>query len=235
MNLLRQRLPTLLARARALLRLSGGPADRLGPAEVGPAARAVERLHEGLVGDRELARAGTYGDSAHLGAYLLWWWPQTYVKVQAMLAMVPLPPAPRILDVGSGPAPAALAALDLLGGDATCFDPAEEALAEARVLGIVRTTPALPDEDFDLTLVANVLSEVPDPLALMRRLRGTVAVVEPALRETGRALLSLRDLLLREGWFALAPCFTQGPCPALVSAKDWCSPCTLWATTPAWL
>src|SRR5439155_23962568 len=118
------------------------------------------------------------------------------------------------------------------GGEATCFDSAEEALAEARALGIVRATRVLPDEDFDLTLVANVLSEVPDPLALVRRLRGTVAVVEPALRETGRALLALRDVLLREGWFALAPCFTQGPCPALVSAKDWCTAEVRWDPPP---
>ena len=223
--------PALLARARALLRLPGGPSAELSAAEVRPAARAVLELHEGLVGDRALARPATYA-GRHLGAYLLWWWPQTYVKVQATLTMVALPPAPRILDVGSGPGPAALAALDLLGGEATCFDAAEEALAEARALGVVRTTRVLPDEDFDLTLVANVLSEVPDPLALVRRLRGIVAVVEPALRETGRALLSLRDLLLREGWFALAPCFTQGPCPALVSAKDWCTAEARWDPPP---
>jgi Mitochondrial small ribosomal subunit Rsm22 len=55
-----------------------------------------------------------------------------------------------------------------------------------------------------------------------------VAIVEPALRETGRALLSLRDALLREGWFALAPCFTQAPCPALASAKDWCTAEARW-------
>jgi SAM-dependent methyltransferase len=223
--------PALLARARSLLRLPGGPSTELSPAEVRPAARAVLELHEGLVGDRALARPGTYA-GGHLGAYLLWWWPQTYVKVQATLAMVALRPAPRILDVGSGPAPAALAALDLFGGEATCFDPGEDALAEARALGIARTTRVLPDEDFDLTLVANVLSEVPDSLALVRRLRGTVAIVEPALRETGRALLSLRDALLREGWFALAPCFTQAPCPALVSARDWCTAEARWDPPP---
>ena len=219
--------PALLARARSLLRLPGGPAGELSAAEVRPAARAVLELHQGLVGDRALARPGTYA-GRHLGAYLLWWWPQTYIKVQATLAMVCLPRAPRILDVGSGPAPAALAALDLLGGEATCFDAGEDVLAEARALGIARTTRELPEEDFDLTLVANVLSEVADPLALLRRRRGTIVIVEPALRETGRALLGLRDAMLREGWFALAPCFTQAPCPALVSPKDWCTAEARW-------
>jgi SAM-dependent methyltransferase len=217
----------LLARARALLRLPGGPPAELAAAEIRTASRAVLELHEGLVGDRALARPGTYA-GRHLGAYLLWWWPQTYLKVQATLSMVSLPRGPRILDVGSGPAPAAIAAIDLLGGEATCFDASEAALAEARELGIERTTSVLPRESFDLTLAANVLSELPDPLALVRGLQGTVAIVEPALRDTGRALLSLRDALLREGWFALAPCFTQAPCPALASARDWCTAEARW-------
>src|SRR5439155_12248963 len=89
--------PALLARARALLRLPGGPSAALSAAEVRPAARAVLELHQGLVGDRPLARPSTYA-GRHLGASLLWWWPQSYVKVQATLAMVALPPAPRILD-----------------------------------------------------------------------------------------------------------------------------------------
>ncbi len=219
--------PALLRRARALLRLPGGPEASLSAAEVRQAARAVLALHEGLIGDRPLAKPSTYS-GANLGAYLLWWWPQTYLKVQATLRMAALPPSPRILDVGSGPGPAAVAALDLLGGEATCFDASEPALAEAQALGVTRTARDLPDGSFDLTLVGNLLSELQDPLALVRRLPGTVAIVEPALRETGRKLLALRDALLQEGWFAVAPCFTQAPCPALRSAKDWCTAEVRW-------
>jgi SAM-dependent methyltransferase len=215
-------IPTLLARARALLGLAGGPPDELARGEVRRAADAVLALHHGLVGDRSLARPETYRGEL-LGAYLLWWWPQTYLKTQAALRMAPMPRAPRILDVGSGPAPAALAARDLLGGQAVCFDLSEPALAEARALGVQRTSSELPQEQFDLTLAANVLSELPDALALVRKLTGTIVLIEPALRETGRALLQLRDALLAEGFAALAPCLTQKPCPALASAKDWCT------------
>ncbi|HYS09451.1 MAG TPA: small ribosomal subunit Rsm22 family protein [Myxococcales bacterium] len=224
---LEHHVPALLRRARALLNLPGGPSGALAPAEIRPAARAVLELHDGLVGERALAKPSTYA-GPWLGAYLLWWWPQTYVKVQATLRMARLPRSPRILDVGSGPAPAALAALDLLGGEATCFDASEAALDEARALGIARTTRELPREPFDLTLAANVLSELRDPLALVRQLHGTVAIVEPALRETGRSLLAVRDALLQEGWFALAPCLTQAPCPALASRKDWCTAEVRW-------
>jgi len=228
---LQDHVPGLLRRARALLRLRGGPPEALAAAELRPAADAVLRLHDGLVGERRLARPATY-EGAALGAYLLWWWPQTYLKTQAALRMVSLPRAPRILDAGSGPAPAALAALDLLGGEAVCFDASEAALAEARALGIARTVRELPAESFDLTLAANVLSEVDDPGAFIRRLPGTVVVIEPALRETGRALLQLRDALLAERWFAQAPCRTQMPCPALASAKDWCTAEVRWTPPP---
>jgi len=219
--------PALLRRARALLGLPPGPDAALAAAEVRPAARAVLELHQGLVGERALARPSTYAGS-RLGAYLLWWWPQTYLKIQAALRLAPIPPGPRILDVGSGPAPAALAALDSLGGEAVCFDVSEPALAEARALGIARTARELPRESFDLTLAANVLSELEDPAAFVRRLTGTVVIVEPALRETGRALLGIRDALLREGWFAAAPCLMQQPCPALASPRDWCTAEVRW-------
>ncbi|HET9751803.1 MAG TPA: small ribosomal subunit Rsm22 family protein [Myxococcales bacterium] len=220
--------PALLQRARALLGLPGGPSQELSQGELAPAARAVLELHEGLVGHRLLANPRTY-QGARLGAYLLWWWPQTWVKVQAALRMVALPRAPRILDVGSGPGPAALAAVDALGGEATCFDASEAALAEARALGIRHTVRTLPAEPFDVVVAANVLSEVGNPIELVRKLAGTVVVVEPALRETGRALLRLRDALLEEGWSTLAPCLTQKPCPALASPKDWCTAEVRWS------
>lgn len=227
--MLEDHVPAILNRARALLRLPGGPPAELARTELRAAAKAVLELHEGLVGERALARPSTYA-GARLGAYLLWWWPQTYLKTQAALRMSPMPAPARILDIGSGPGAAAVAALDLLGGEALCFDASEPALAEARALGIARTTRELPREPFEVTLVANVLSELDDPLALLRQLSGAVVIVEPALRETGRALLRARDALLREGWFAIAPCLMQGPCPALASPKDWCTAEVRWSS-----
>ena len=161
----RQHIPTLLARARVLIGLKGGPADALARSEIRRAAAAVLRLHAGLVGDRALARPETYQGEL-LGAYLLWWWPQTYLKTQAALRLAPMPRAPRILDVGSGPAPAALAARDLLGGEATCFDLSAPALAEARALGVQRTVHELPAEyahmiEGNLRQVIGVQSVVP--------------------------------------------------------------------------
>jgi SAM-dependent methyltransferase len=249
------RVPALLSRARTLLGLPRGPADRLAAGELRRAAQAASALHEGLVGRRALARSSTYDDPAHLGAYLLWWWPQTYAKVQAVLALArsagtfsAVPARPRMLDLGSGPAPAALALLDALGGSALAIDASAGALAEARSLsngavatrqaGLDRGVPPM-DGELDLVVVANALSELPagsraaliDGLPLAEG--GAVLLVEPALRETGRALLELRDELLRSGrWFAAAPCLTQRPCPALENPRDWCTALHRWEAPP---
>jgi hypothetical protein len=237
------RIPALLARARALLDLGGGPPDRLGAGEIAKAARVVEALHEGLVGRRELATAATYRDPAHLGAYLLWWWPQTYAKVRSALRLAPgLARPSRILDVGAGPAPAALAILDAVGGEAVAIDASEAALSEARALAgaslrTIRCEAAAAKSaggEFDVVVLANVLSEIPEARraalldSLPVRIAGSVLLLEPALRETGRALLAFRDRALERGWYATGPCLTQRPCPALASARDWCTASVDW-------
>jgi hypothetical protein len=126
------------------------------------------------------------------------------------------------------------------------LDASEPALREARALGegaVLQTlrgdaSGAMPAGSFGLVVLANVLSEIAEESrdALLDSLplepSGAVLFVEPALRETGRALLSLRDAALRRGWRALAPCLTQQPCPALASARDWCTSTLAWEAPP---
>ena len=47
-------------------------------------------------------------------------------------------------------------------------------------------------------------------------------LLEPALRQTSRELLAVRDRLLTAGMEIVAPCFWTGPCPALARERDWC-------------
>jgi hypothetical protein len=51
---------------------------------------------------------------------------------------------------------------------------------------------------------------------------GTCILVEPALRETSRGLLEVRDRLLAAGLFVVAPCLLQDGCPALLRERDFC-------------
>ena len=55
------------------------------------------------------------------------------------------------------------------------------------------------------------------------RRAGRVILVEPALRETSRELLAVRDQLLALSELrVVAPCFWTGACPALARERDWC-------------
>jgi ribosomal protein RSM22 (predicted rRNA methylase) len=84
----------------------------------------------------------------------------------------------------------------------------------------------------DLIVAGSVLNELgePEAVALARDLIASVAgdgaliIIEPALRETSRALHRLRDRLLDDGIaHVFAPCCrTSTPCPALEDESDWC-------------
>jgi precorrin-6B methylase 2 len=84
----------------------------------------------------------------------------------------------------------------------------------------------------DLVVIGTVLNELPPParIALVQRALaateqdGSVIIIEPALRETSRALHELRDDILRAGAASVfAPCTRRSaPCPMLASADDWC-------------
>lgn len=97
---------------------------------------------------------------------------------------------------------------------------------------------------FDLVILANSLNELfcsaTDPLAarvkfletLLQALApdGTLMIIEPALRETTRALHHVRDRLVAEGpAMVYSPCLHERPCPALVREDDWCHEERSWA------
>jgi SAM-dependent methyltransferase len=145
---LSRHLPFLLSAWRDTFGSAGGTAgtaDRLRPPEIDSAGRALLRLQRGLTGERELAGAGYMGSPDLLGAYLLYYWPVSYLQVSLALAAlgergdvrgarhgVPR----RILDLGSGPGPSAAAFLDAGWTDLVLADTSERALGLARrVLG----------------------------------------------------------------------------------------------------
>ncbi len=84
----------------------------------------------------------------------------------------------------------------------------------------------------DLVVLGSVLNELPAAarLPLIDRALaaiaddGAVIAIEPALRETTRALHEVRDAVLaRGGAHVFAPCTRRGaPCPALADPADWC-------------
>ncbi|MBM4128144.1 MAG: hypothetical protein FJ247_12475 [Nitrospira sp.] len=90
---------------------------------------------------------------------------------------------------------------------------------------------------FDLIILANCLNELfadsKDPIGTRTGLvaeaftllapHGTMMIVEPALRETSRAMLQIRDRLLQEKVCTVySPCLHEHSCPALAREHDWC-------------
>lgn len=96
---------------------------------------------------------------------------------------------------------------------------------------------------FDLIIVANCLNEIyadaKDPIEMRSGLvtecvsllspHGTVMIVEPALRETSRGLLQVRDRLLQENRCNVySPCLHENDCPAMINPHDWCHEERIW-------
>jgi ribosomal protein RSM22 (predicted rRNA methylase) len=90
---------------------------------------------------------------------------------------------------------------------------------------------------FDLIILSNVLNElfahegrrVEKRLAVLEEFvmpslaeDGACIIIDPALRETSRDLLQVRDGLLERGFSIYAPCLCSIGCPALFNPRDWC-------------
>lgn len=101
---------------------------------------------------------------------------------------------------------------------------------EPRAADVLRHAPAA--GLFDLVLAGGLLNELDEAARAPLIDRGLAALapggaliaIEPALRETSRALHRLRDQLLARGAaHVFAPCTRSGmPCPALIDERDWC-------------
>jgi len=100
---------------------------------------------------------------------------------------------------------------------------------------------------YDLIMMANCLNELfpasVDPpaerAAVVGKLlpflapHGTIMIVEPALRQTARALHHVRNHLLKQGLCTVySPCLHEGACPALDHPDDWCHEERPWQTPP---
>ena len=101
---------------------------------------------------------------------------------------------------------------------------------------------------YDLIIMANCLNELfptaGDPpverATVVAQLlpflapHGTIMIVEPALRQTARALHQMRNHLLKQGLCTVySPCLHEAACPALDHPDDWCHEERPWQTPPA--
>jgi len=249
--------PALIASWRRACR-TRGPAGELLASEVKQVAAGVRRLSLGLTRERSLIGARYMEDPELLGAYLLFYWPISYAQGRSVLSELAAPPG-RVLDLGSGPGPLTFAAYDRGARELIAADRSNPALTMARSIaeqaglrGLVTQRwdglqgGELPAGRFDLIALGHVLNELwagheaagPNRADLLERLLGiltpggSLMILEPALRETSRGLLEVRDLLVERGFTIRAPCLVGGSCPALEKAGDWCHADRPWTAPP---
>jgi ribosomal protein RSM22 (predicted rRNA methylase) len=191
------------------------------------------RIHSGLVGSRKLIGQAYLADSELRREYDQEIAPRTRAALERIFETARLPRPRRVLDLGAGTGAAGRAIVD-------CW-PDVELLAVDKVPGpgILQadvthaSRPRGVEGHFDLVLAAHLLNELAlDVEGRARLVRGwcqellaedgRCILVEPALRDTSRGLLAVRDRLVACGWFVLAPCLWQGPCPALERERDFC-------------
>jgi hypothetical protein len=203
--------------------------------------RGSSRIHRGLTGARELVGTKYLADPALRREYSNEIAPRTGAALAKILAELFGPdsrPPARALDLGAGTGAAGAALRARFGAEL-------EVVAVDRVAGegivvadLAREVPRV-EGRFDLIVSAHLLGELylaeGDEARAEARARrvlawcrsfladgGVAILVEPALRETSRGLLAVRDRLIAAGLHVLAPCFWTGPCPALARERDWC-------------
>lgn len=99
---------------------------------------------------------------------------------------------------------------------------------------------------FDVIILSNVLNElfsheekkIEKRIGIVNHILktfladdGSGIIIEPALRETSRDLLAVRDGIIEQGFHVYSPCLGNGECPALVNSKDWCHEDIPWKPT----
>jgi len=204
-----------------------------------------------LTGTRALVGTPYLADAALRREYAEEIAPRTGAALAKILGEVygadAAPPA-RALDLGAGTGAVA-------GALRAHFGAALDVVAVDRVPGpgivvadLARELPSV-EGRFDLIVAAHLLGELYLGEAAAERIHalarrvlvwcrgflddgGLVVLLEPALRETSRALIAVRDRLIVSGLSVVAPCFWTGPCPALSRERDWCHDAAKVASAP---
>lgn len=233
-----------------------GPGDRLQTREFRRVVDCVKQLQSNL-SDKSLKKGDVkappsthdyFSDRELVSAYLLYPWVVHYQEALSLLGELPSVPK-RVLDVCSGPAAFAFAALRHGASEVFAADRNTMALElGAEICGryglplSIRRWDCIKDHlpiegDFDLITVGHALGELfPSTMKdwqekqshfinyLLARLKpnGHLLLVESSYPDDNRRLLTLRDALVSKGITIQAPCIWQEECPALKTPN---SPC----------
>ena len=224
----------LIAHFRQLNKLTIGPLDRLQSKEY---AYLVEKV-------RELQDNPDLTDRALLSAHMLYEWPMQLAQGISLLSELPEVPK-RVLEIGTGTAPFALASLLSGTQEACALHKNPLALKSAGDLcgryghpltarehdpRHIKDWPL--DTPFDLIIVSYSLRDLYGTLEQQKNFilsllskvnpNGHVLLVDSSEQRINKHYLQLRDLLVKSNVKIQAPCIWQGSCPALEHGASLC-------------
>lgn len=225
-----------------------GPPDVLQTREFRGVVSSLKAIQELSLNGQSLIGQDYFKKPELLSSYLLYQWVIHYQEALSLLGELPNTPR-RVLDVCSGPAPMAFAALQHGAQEVIATDQNASALQlGAEICGryglplTVRKWNCLKESipiegKFDLIILGHCLEELfpaskkgwqEEQLFFLRMLlsrltpTGYLLIVESSYNESNRRVLQLRDTLVQEGVPVQAPCVWKGECPALKTQN---SPC----------
>ncbi|MBM3199021.1 MAG: class I SAM-dependent methyltransferase [Chlamydiae bacterium] len=217
--------PLLIEQWRKLHKLPIGPTDRLQTREF---RSLVEHVRSYLQNEDLSTRE-------HLGAHLLYEWPIRYAEGISLLKELPSIPQ-KVLELGSGTAPFAFAALQHGAREVLAMGDHTKAMQEGANIcgsfGYPITFRSYSEGNstcagkWDLILLPyrlfRLFSSREEQVRYVRSLidnslaeGGHLLIVESSVSGSNKALLALRDELAAQGCKIRAPCLWQGTCPAL--------------------
>jgi len=246
-----------------LMRMWHPKAPKLNFRELKDVSESLLSLQRGLTGSRKLSGAGYMEDNNYLGAYLLYYWPVSFLQIyyasqsnrQWFVNKAQSSSEINILDLGSGPGPASASLCDLLSKmnpklkiNLTMVDYSTKAVSLAAKIikadfGNVTINPVThnfekkeykPEQKFDIIVMSHALNEMwkSDKDFMARRLSfitnisqylfddGILFLSEPAMLESSRNLIALRNSLIDNGFEVYAPCTCSAVCPALKAGEN---------------
>lgn len=233
-------MPLLINEWRKKAKLSG-PGDVLQTREFRRVVGSTKKIRDALNTDPEKLGHNYFSDPELLADYLLYLWPLHYQEALSVFNELPSVPR-RVLDICSGPCPAAFAALKLGSSEVIATDQNIEALSlGARICGRAGYALAIrkwnplkepfPVEGtFDLITIGYSLEELfprsekkweekqeawIDSLLKKLTPHGSLVILESSLPEKNRRVLKIRERFVEKNVPVQAPCVWQGSCPAL--------------------
>ncbi|MBI5749157.1 MAG: hypothetical protein HZA00_08530 [Nitrospinae bacterium] len=150
----------------------------------------------------------------------------------------PLHPECPTLQGVNGKLKSSLKMPHLTGGGVTGFTENINIDASLKTFKInIEKAGAIPQDTYDIIILSNILNELfyndekknAERVSFLNTIidkfltpDGSCIIIEPALRETTREMLEIRDSLVKNGFKIHSPCLIDDPCPALSNPKDWC-------------